>query len=172
MLCQNKRLKVRRLFDGCADHRDREIGFEGGCKCRDRRDRIILRCRWLDSLICPLVILRLNGKRLGDSVQRPRVRIYRPEKLGGRREHRPLLADRLYLLSIVGGLIRTTFLQSFLLSGYRPASYSRLLVSITPKYSWESDAQSTPERFLYAKSLIIILHQLRLGSYRIRHPVS
>lgn len=119
--------------DGMEDHRDREIGFEGGCRCRDRRDRIVLRCRWLDSLIFPWVILRLNGKRLEDSDQRRRARIYRPEKLDGRWRNGPLLVDRLYLLSIVGGLIRTAFRRSFLQFGYPPASYSRLLVSLISK---------------------------------------
>ena len=62
------------------------------------------------------------------------------QTLGGRlrgERDAPLLADRLYLLSIVGGLIRTAFLQSFLLSGYLPAYYSHLFVSISSKYNWE-----------------------------------
>lgn len=42
----------------------------------------------------------------------------------------PWLGDRLYLLSSVGGLIRTAFLPSFLLSGCLLAFYSRLFISI------------------------------------------
>jgi hypothetical protein len=114
-------------------HLQCEIGIEEACIYRDMMDRIILQCLWLDNLIDPWVILRLNGKIPVNNDQRRHVRTYRPVVSKGESRRSPLLADRLLIISTVDELGRITFRLNFLLFVCLTVFLCPLAISTDPR---------------------------------------